>query len=54
VLDVNTNPDNPIIGERSFGSDPQVVAEVGRLFVKGFVDFLRGSQAWGEFQRERF
>ena len=35
VLDVNTNPDNPIIGERSFGSDPQLVAEVGRLFVKG-------------------
>ena len=22
--------------------------------IKGFVDFLRGSQAWGEFQRERF
>ncbi|MDA2923641.1 beta-N-acetylhexosaminidase [Acidobacteria bacterium AH-259-L09] len=35
VLDVNTNPHNPIIDERSFGSDPQLVAEVGRLFVKG-------------------
>ncbi len=35
VLDVNTNPDNPIIGERSFGSDPQLVAEVGRLLFKG-------------------
>ena len=35
VLDVNTNPHNPIIGERSFGSDPQIVAEVGKLFVKG-------------------
>ncbi len=35
VLDVNTNPHNPIIGERSFGSDPKLVAEVGRLFVTG-------------------
>lgn len=35
VLDVNTNPHNPIIGERSFGADPQVVAEVGKLFVQG-------------------
>jgi len=35
VLDVNTNPNNPIIGERSFGSNPQFVAEVGKLFVKG-------------------
>ena len=35
VLDVNTNPGNPIIGERSFGSDPRRVAEVGRLFIQG-------------------
>ena len=35
VLDVNTNPHNPIIGERSFGPDPQFVAEVGKLFVRG-------------------
>jgi len=26
VLDVNINPDNPIIGIRSFGSDPGLVA----------------------------
>lgn len=26
VADVNTNPDNPIIGKRSFGSDPDEVA----------------------------
>ena len=38
VLDVNTNPRNPIIGERSFGSDPQHVVRVGKLFVKGLQD----------------
>ena len=26
VADVNTNPDNPVIGVRSFGSDPELVA----------------------------
>jgi beta-N-acetylhexosaminidase len=35
VLDVHTNPDNPIIGDRSFGSDPQLVGEVGVLFIEG-------------------
>ncbi|MFH0799831.1 MAG: beta-N-acetylhexosaminidase [Pseudomonadota bacterium] len=35
VLDVDTNPRNPIIGVRSFGSDPQLVAQRGRLFIKG-------------------
>lgn len=35
VLDVNINPNNPIIGERSFSSDPRVVAQVGKLFIQG-------------------
>lgn len=35
VLDVNTNTKNPIIGERSFNSDPKVVAQVGQLFIQG-------------------
>src|SRR5439155_3619237 len=26
VADVNTNPDNPVIGVRSFGADPDLVA----------------------------
>lgn len=34
VLDVNTNPKNPIIGNRSFSPDPQVVTTLGRLFVE--------------------
>ncbi|MFI6574397.1 glycoside hydrolase family 3 protein [Nocardiopsis sp. NPDC050513] len=28
VADVNTNPDNPVIGVRSFGADPDLVAEM--------------------------
>lgn len=35
VLDVNSNPDNPIINTRSFGEDPGAVAELGRAFVRG-------------------
>lgn len=32
VLDVNTNPDNPVIGDRSFGTTPQrVIAQAGAL-----------------------
>jgi len=27
VCDVNNNPHNPVVGPRSFGSDPQVVAQ---------------------------
>lgn len=35
VLDVNSNPDNPVIGFRSFGENPQRVAELGAAFIKG-------------------
>ena len=35
VLDVNTNPNNPIIGARSFGSDPDLVNVLGVEVVKG-------------------
>lgn len=34
-LDVNNNPANPVIGSRSFGSDPQRVAQFGVAFVAG-------------------
>lgn len=34
-LDVNNNPANPIIGTRSFGSNPQRVAEFGTAFIDG-------------------
>lgn len=35
VLDVNNNPDNPIINVRSFGEDPEKVADMGAAFVRG-------------------
>ncbi|HTS10711.1 MAG TPA: glycoside hydrolase family 3 N-terminal domain-containing protein [Candidatus Limnocylindrales bacterium] len=38
VSDVNNNPDNPIINIRSFGEDPQTVAEYVTNFVRGVQD----------------
>ena len=35
VADVNTNPRNPVIGVRSFGSDPELVARHVAAFVTG-------------------
>jgi len=35
VLDINTNPKNPIIGNRSFGEDRDNVAKMGIAFTKG-------------------
>lgn len=36
VLDVNNNPDNPIIGVRSFGADPADVTKMGLALINGF------------------
>jgi beta-N-acetylhexosaminidase len=35
VLDVNNNPANPVIGDRSYGADPTVVARLGAAYVRG-------------------
>lgn len=35
VADVNTNPDNPVIGTRSFGDDPARVAELAGRYASG-------------------
>jgi beta-N-acetylhexosaminidase len=35
TVDVNINPNNPVIGTRSFGEDPQRVARLAALFVQG-------------------
>jgi beta-glucosidase-like glycosyl hydrolase len=35
VVDINTNPENPIIGNRSFGEDRDNVTEKGLAFMKG-------------------
>ena len=38
VADVNVNPANPVIGVRSFGSDPDLVATLTEAQVKGYQD----------------
>ena len=38
VLDVNSNPANPIIGIRAFGSEPQLVTRMGLAFMDGLKD----------------
>lgn len=35
VLDVDSNPDNPIIGDRAFSPDPERVARCGVAFLEG-------------------
>jgi beta-glucosidase-like glycosyl hydrolase/CubicO group peptidase (beta-lactamase class C family) len=35
VVDINNNPDNPVIGFRSFGEDPEEVARRSIFFMKG-------------------
>ena len=34
-IDVNSNPDNPVIGTRSYGEDPEKVAKLGILYSRG-------------------
>ncbi|WP_245835757.1 glycoside hydrolase family 3 protein [Virgibacillus ndiopensis] len=36
VLDVNMNPDNPVIGVRSLGEDPNLVSRLGVAQIKGY------------------
>ncbi|MHB9027277.1 MAG: glycoside hydrolase family 3 protein [Candidatus Latescibacterota bacterium] len=38
TVDVNVNPDNPIIAVRSFGDDPEFVSRMGAAFVRGVQD----------------
>jgi len=38
VLDVNSNPDNPVIGDRAFGSTPDLVSELGWATAAGLQD----------------
>jgi beta-N-acetylhexosaminidase len=35
VLDVSSNPLNPIVGVRAFGEDPEAVSELGVAFIEG-------------------
>jgi len=38
VLDVNSNPDNPVIGDRAFGSTPDIVSEMALVTAAGLQD----------------
>ena len=46
VLDVNNNPANPVIGVRSFGEDPHLVADMGAALIHGLQD--HGMMATGK------
>jgi len=35
VLDINSNPNNPVIGDRSFGPTPEIVSKLGIQTMKG-------------------
>jgi beta-N-acetylhexosaminidase len=34
VLDIHTNPDNPVIGDRALGERPDIVARLGRVIIE--------------------
>ena len=38
VLDVNTNPENPVIGDRAFGASPALVCTMGLAVIAGLQD----------------
>lgn len=38
VLDVNSNPANPVIGYRSFGEDPELVGRLGAAYCRGLLE----------------
>lgn len=38
VLDVNTNPSNPIIGDRAFSNDPAKVYKIAKEYIRGLQD----------------
>ncbi len=38
VLDVDTNPDNPVIAERSYSSDPEKVFEYGKIAAETYTE----------------
>ena len=38
ILDINTNPSNPIIGDRAYGQDPDQVCKMGTAIISGLHD----------------
>jgi beta-N-acetylhexosaminidase len=42
VLDVDTNPKNPVIGDRAFGADPETVSMAALAFYQGLSKYVLG------------
>src|SRR5690606_10390692 len=38
IVDVHSNPNNPVIGKRSFGPDPILVTKCGEAIIQGLHD----------------
>lgn len=38
VLDINSNSENPVIGVRSFGENPETVTQCGKAVMRGYLD----------------
>ena len=38
VLDINTNPENPIIGRRAISNEPKTTAQFGSAIIRGFIN----------------
>lgn len=38
VVDINNNPQNPVIGDRSFGDNPQLVTQKSIAYMQGLLD----------------
>lgn len=40
VMDTNSNPNNPVIGVRSFGDQPETVANYGSAMIRGLEEYV--------------
>lgn len=40
VLDIDSNPKNPVIGDRSFGTTPEIVSSLGIAAMKGLKNYV--------------
>lgn len=38
IMDINSNPDNLVIGDRAFGDNPETVSVMGLAFIQGTLD----------------
>ena len=52
VMDINNNPNNPVIGVRSFSDSPEMASEYGLSYMRkpveqgGFADIVQSLAGW--------